>query len=114
MSPLLFKSLLVEGGEEGATFKFNGDSIGQNFEEHESFIPPTSLEAASRVRWDLSHINLSQTTPKFSCSHLKHPTISVARRNLFSHVTASYFSPLPRKAGVLIRETASISNSVES
>ena len=89
-------------------------ALARTLRNMNAFIPPPSLEAASRVRWDLSHINLSQTTPKFSCSHLKHPTISVARRNLFSHVTASYFSPLWRKAGVLIRETASISHSVES
>lgn len=36
-----------------------------------AFIQLTSSEAASCVRWDLSHINLSQTTPKLSCSRLK-------------------------------------------
>lgn len=61
--------------------------------------PPTSSGEASCVRWDLSHINLSQTTPKLSCSHPKHSMNSVARRNLFSHVMDSYFSPLPRRSG---------------
>lgn len=46
VSPLLFKSLLVEGGEEGATFKFNGDSVGQNFEEHECVHPTPFLRSS--------------------------------------------------------------------
>lgn len=61
--------------------------------------PPTSSGEASCVRWDLSHINLSQTTPKLSCSRPKHSMNSVTRRNLFSHVMDSYFSSLPRSSG---------------
>lgn len=58
--------------------------------------PPTA-SGASCVRWHLSPINLSQTTPKLSCSSLKHSMNSVARRNLFSHVRDSYFFPPPRR-----------------
>lgn len=76
--------------------------------------PPISSGEASCVRWDLSHINLSQTTPKLNYSSPKHSMNSVARRNLFSHVMDSYFSPLQEGLGVLIRENASVSHSVES
>lgn len=96
ISLFLFKGLLAE--ERGAHLNVIEATV-RILRQVSELTPPISSGEASCVRWDLSHINLSQTTPKLSCSRPKHSMNSVARRNLFSHVMDSYFSPLPRRSG---------------